>query len=153
MTANKQNTSKAAKRYALDNERTANGMVAFFECDKAAFIEAHNDVENVDVNTWVDKKGHTRVELVVTSNMCRGRVHVELTVSAMDVERARGGVDAKYIASRDKLIAKERNEFKGCKPARKSGPTKAEIVAENAALREQIAAMHDAMVAAGLIAA
>lgn len=146
-------TTSKVKRYALDNVRTADGMVAFFDCDKAAFMAAHDDVTSVDVNRWTDKRGHTRIELVVESSLCRGRVHVELTVSAMDVERARGGIDAKYIASRDKLIAKERADFKGCKPARKSGPTKAEIAAENEQLREQLAACIAAMAAAGLIAA
>lgn len=142
--------AKKARRRALDNPRNMTIFAGGLEKGIPEFIAAHSDVTAAEVNTWTDKNGHGRCELLVTSTLCRGRVHVEVKAGCgLEVDRDKGGLDVVYTRNRDKLIAKER-ATSPTKPARRAAETKAQLRAQIDAQAAQIAALVAACAAAGI---
>lgn len=142
--------AKKARRRALDNPRNMTIFAGGLEKGIPEFIAAHSDVIAAEVNTWTDKNGHGRCELLVTSTLCRGRVHVEVKAGCgLEVDREKGGLDVVYTRNRDKLIEKER-ATSPTKPARRAAETKAQLRAQIDAQAAQIAALVAACAAAGI---
>ena len=142
--------AKKAHRRALDNPRNVTVFQGALKAAIPEFIAAHSDVTAAELNTWRDKSGHMRVELLVTSELTRGRVHVEVKAGCgLEVDREKGGLDVVYTRNRDKLIEKER-ATSPTKPARRAAETKAQLRAQIDAQAAQIAALVAACAAAGI---
>lgn len=135
-------------RNAWNNENNAVSARAYLEVQLNEFVARHEHAQSAEIKTYETKTGNTKIKLVVSCNDTYGRVNVEVgSTFSLDWER----IDSKFEKNHDKLVSKERENI-GVKPARK--PSKvAQLESENAQLQAQIAAMHAAMVAAGILAA
>ena len=122
-------------RNAWNDEDNRVSGCAFLNARVEQFVTRHENVVSATANTYVrhtPKNGDQwHVELIVTTSVTRGRVHVDCGKSPNSIDWAK--VDARFVKNLDKLIVKERDEHNGVKTPRKSSQTRA-------ALREELAA-------------
>ena len=137
-------------RNAWNNENNLESAIAFVNARINQFVARNEHAIAAEVKSYQTRTGNNKIKLVVACDDTHGRVNVELgSTFALDWER----VDAKFAKNHNALLVKER-ETHGMKPARKHvANSRAAIAAENAELKAQLAAMMQAMAAAGITVA
>lgn len=149
-TAASANVKPARKSYKVgEDARTLRSTIAYIEADLAAedgFKAAHPDVIDAQITVKECKAGK-RLEMTIRDARLSGSGIVHFTMnSTASIDWRK--VDERYEKRVAGLVAKQ--ALKPAKPARKSGPTKADVVAENAALKARLEAMAAALAAAGI---
>ena len=147
-TTSAQTTTTTHKSYKVgEDARTLRSAIAYIRADIDAedgFKAVHPNVMDVQITVKECKSGK-RLEMTVKDDRLSGSGIMHFTMnSTASIDWRK--VDARYEGRVANLVAKQ--ALKPARAARKSGPTKAEVIAENAELKARLAAIEARLAAA-----
>ena len=134
------NESKPRRSFKVcEDARTLKSSIAYLDASIDQFIAMNEHVIAASVNV-AHCKVNDKLELIVSDTRAYKPVHLSInSTCALDWRK----IDEAYSKRIDKIIERQRvNGGKACKPARKSGPTKAELAQQVAELQAQFDALY-----------